>query len=475
MNKFLIGILFFSLSPFVWGQEQANTQLNCLDNKKVEEVLPYFTQFNALKEKSNGKICLENFEEEVDKQSFQILKSLVAFKKLDIQLSAQSNPLVDEQDEMNVVAIKEASWWKYLTDRADKFIIDPPRCFYSRGTVAFVYGDSKSKVINVCPLFFETGLLEQIETLLHEVRHFDGYAHIPCLDGIYKNRGNSCDESILDGGSYAVTIQALVALTKLETTTKEERYLLEAQAIGRLNNNFNKKVKTKITDYAYLSNREGDVYRAEASNLKKLEFVKKLNTPSLIYSSSRDFTLIPLDRTKNITRLDRRFLVNAPDVGRFASQYNDENVRERELYTQFDYYEDSGFLKDGDYYNSCGISNSRLEKNSIENVKFKSMIKLAIESDKNEAYLMDFSGDVYKVNCREGIVATTEIEKTKRKLPKDLVGGISDGQGKAIILNDSGEILRLNLKNNKILPSEIIQRNWISITPHKIYNFFESF
>lgn len=474
MNKFLIGILFLSLSPFVWGDETTNAQLNCLDNKEIEEVLPYFVQFSILKEKSSGKVCLENFEEEVDKQSFQILKSLVAFKKLDIPLSAQFNHPANNEDEMNVGAINESSWWKYLTDRADKFIIDPPRCFYSRGTVAFVYGDSKSKTINICPLFFETSLLEQVETLLHEVRHFDGYAHIPCLDGIYKNRGNSCDESILDGGSYAVTIQVLVALSKLETTTKEERYLLEGLAIGRLNNNFNKKVKTKITDYAYLSNSEGEVYRADINNLRKIELVKKLATPSLVYSSLRDFTLIPLDRTINATRLDRNFSVSAPDIGRFAEKYNNEKISERELYTQFDYYEDSGFLKDGNYYNSCGISNSRLDKNTIEGVKFKSMIKLAIESEKNEAYLMGLSGDVYKVNCREGIVSNTEIGKTKIKFPKDLVGGLSLGQGKALILNDSGEILRLNLKNNKIRPSEIIQRNWISITPHKVYNFFES-
>lgn len=470
MNK-LITLFLFLITLNAWSAEASKSTIDCLSNEDIEEVLPYFEQFKSLKE-SSQKLCLDNLNEESDQQRYYLLKALVRLKKLDVSLSVESK-IKNSDDEMNTQAITTESWWNYLTSRANNFIIDPPRCFYSRGTMAFVYGDSKSKTINICPLFFQANILEQIETLLHEVRHFDGHAHVVCRDGIYKNRGNSCDESILDGGSYAVTIQVLVALSKLETTTEYERYLLESLAVGRVNNNFNKKVKTTVTKYAYLSNDEGELYRADIENLGKLELVKKLETPSLVYSSLRDLTIIPLDRSVDATRLDRKFLVHAPDVGIFASKYNEESIEERRLYNQFNYNEVGGFLKDGAYYNSCGIGSNKAESIELNGVKLRSIVSLKNELGKEDTHIIDSEGSAYKVACISGIVSRTEISKTEIKLPTSLVGGISKSQNDLLILDESGEVLRFNLDKNQIYPTELAQKNWISITPHEVYQIFD--
>ena len=457
-------IFFFFVISFVSLSAEAENL--CLEKSDVEEISQHFHQFKELLE-DDKKLCFNEFDEEqID--LLKLAHSVITLKNL--RVNGQSRRSVS--DELQVKAIGKTNWWTYFKERASSFEINPVRCKYSSGSIAYVFGDKRDGIIYLCPIYFKLDILEQVETLLHEVRHFDGHSHVECSHGRFQYRGKQCDTSIQQKGSYAVTIQALVSFSQLKNINHAQKYLLESLVVGRTLNNFNKKLKVKVTDYAYLANKAGEVYRTDVSSLKKIEFVTKLDAPSMVFSNGTHFTLIPLDRSLEASRVDRKFKIPF-EMGLYARHYNREDVRERELYSLFDYQGD-GLIKDGHFYNSCGAANDKVDLILYGDVKFKSMLNLKVDQDNEISLLIDQNGQGYQQQCdgRSYIYKTT-ITPTSYKFPADMIGGFSDRVHRLVYLNDGGDVLRFQVDNKKIIPTKIPPLDWVSITPYRVFKFFD--
>lgn len=58
-------------------------------------------------------------------------------------------------------------------------------------------------------MFFAESLAVQVSILVHEARHFRGYPHVRCTQGVAAGVEGACDFKYSDGGAYAVGVEYL--------------------------------------------------------------------------------------------------------------------------------------------------------------------------------------------------------------------------------------------------------------------------
>lgn len=441
---------------------------NCLKKSDIKSIESHFLQFKMFTKGSSDDVCIGKG---IDRESFEIVRTVLAIKSI----SSESVYERDVDDDFTLRPIKEKNWWKYLTDRSNRFILNPSYCNNDPSWIAYVNNGIRG-AINLCPPFFKKDAADQIAIMLHEVRHFDGHDHVTCTQGEGNGVRSACDNNIQDGGSYAVEVQVLVKLSELKELTKEDRALSESSAIYQVNNRFNSRPRVKVSDYIYLSNSQGEIHRASLDNLSRPVHVATLNSPAKVFSYlDNQFTIFPLDTSEDAYRVTSDLKSKKSSIGLLARQYNKDNKNERLHYSGVNYGGYIGILKNDVFYTwSCE------DKEFTESVAYRfnvgnliSIFNFKDGTTEDETFILSETGDVYSVKCDE-VISKIVLSKKDYTLPTDIVSGFSIQQDSAFILNQRGELLNLNLKTKEISPTSLPTGDWISATPLRRYKIFES-
>lgn len=460
----LLTLLSLFSSSAAWATNYFDKEETCLQKSDVEAVQSHFTQFKRFTNQSSDKICKG---EGIDSKWFDVLRNVLAMQRLTLTDQLQR----DENDELTLRPIPQKDWWGYFTQRADRFVIEPAYCSSNENIVAYVHFFARGR-INLCPKFFEKGAADQIEVLMHEVRHFDGHSHVTCTQGNENGNRGACDNTINSAGSYAISVQAAVELSFVEQLSDEERLMSEASAIYSVNNKFNSLPTVKSEDYIYLSNSAGEVHRSKASDLSDTQFVTTLDSPARIFSNGSQFTVFPMDPSKMAYRVSKGFEFKVDAIGAFANQYNSEDEHERSLYSGINYFGVGAIAKDDKLYAFCGQNATSLSSFSFEGGAIKSVFNLKPNNGTDENYVLGESGNVYDLKCDN---ETGKFSSTKVDLdfPRDTVDGFSFKNGLAFLLVESGELLSYDFDRDEINSTGLPSDSWQSATPFQVYRVFD--
>lgn len=461
MLKFISFVFINLLVSSAWATNYLNENETCLKTSDLKKIQRNFPQLSNMTNTRRPVVCLEK---DLSKRWFNVARDLLALETL------KNSPIIkrDVRDDFTLSPIVENNWWEYFTKRANRFVFHPEYCDKNPSVIAYVNRNKKG-IINLCNKFFAESLTSQVSILMHEVRHFDGFSHVECTRGAETGSAGACDEKIKDAGSYAVSVQVNVGLSKSNQITEEERALLESLSVYYINNKFNSSPNVRFNEMIYLSNAEGKVYKANARNLGKTIFVAKLKSPAKIYSNSSVMTFFPLNKEEKAYRLTGNFKKEVKEVGAFAKKYNEDSASDRELYTGFSYL-DTGFaLKDNTLYSFCSEDN--LQEFKHADLRAKAAIDL-VGARGLQAYAQNENGDLFAFRC-DLIGKKGTISKTKYNIPMEVLGSVGLKNGSNYILNDKGEFLKINLETREITETKLPLNKWISVTSRDEYVIFE--
>lgn len=105
------------------------------------------------------------------------------------------------------------------------------------GTMAFV--ENQQPTIHICPWINNFDVLTNAGVFIHESRHVDGYPHVLCDHGPYRNSGFACDPSYQTRGSYAAGTEFEVKISRSESVNQATRLLAQGYAITDFMEHFN--------------------------------------------------------------------------------------------------------------------------------------------------------------------------------------------------------------------------------------------
>ncbi len=463
MKTFLTLSTLLLLSAPSWAHNYFSKNETCLSTSDIQSVASHFKQFQAFTASQSGEICKG---EGIDDHWFEVVRSVLALQRLNVNGAIQR----DEDDDLTRRPIQEKDWWGYFIERANDFVVNPAYCSSSPGTVAFVYRFFRGQ-INLCPRFFEMEAGAQIEVLMHEVRHFDGHPHVTCTQGNEAGSPGACDDTILRGGSYAVSAQVSVELAFVDQMSVEERTLSEAAATYTVNNKFNALPKVKTNDYIYLANQAGELYRALVTKLDGLELVAKLKSPAKVHGNGSQLTIFPLDPAERAYRTSRDLKVNVSGIGAFANLYNAQSAEERSLFSAVNYLGLGAIAKQDTLHAFCGKNANGLSQHQVTAGTLKAILALMTGVKETQSILLTEAGEFLQLNCDQdtGAMSTTAVELG---LPTNLVAGLSFKTGEAFLLTDAGELLRADLESRQVSATQLPVSSWISATPIKIHSLF---
>lgn len=446
---FLTALLLTSFSS-VYANE-------CIAKADLQEVAKSFSQFDRYID-GKDKYCSNDIEE----KWFKIAKSLVLLKN-----AAPDEPDTDSDDAMTFKAISEKDWWSYFTRRADTFSIDEG-C--REGVVAYVYRFFRG-TIYLCDLFFEQPISSQASTLMHEVRHFDGYGHVTCTQGNENGMRGACDEKITDRGSYAISLQTLVGLARSEQTPAEEKGALEAEAVYMAFNKYNVVPQVKMENAIVLSNSLGEVYRWVVGKSAKL--IKKLDDAAVVRASGANLTIYPIDTSIDAYRMDGGLTATLDNPGLYAKFYNEDSESERENFKSISYFGTGGLLKGNTLITLCDGGSAELGQTDLSSRgDFVRIINLPKEDSEREydSYLLKTDGSLLKYECRSRTSPVVEFSSTRLSIDTGLniVHSFSIEGDKYALLED-GSLASLDERNKVITASDvsmpISNEDWVSATP----------
>lgn len=452
--------VFFVLSILFTSQAYGQEAVDCVSHNDLKKIAASFSQFDKYV-KNKTQYC----EADMDVEWLKIANSLVVLMN-----TVPDEPAVDNDDALTFKAISEKDWWSYFTKRANKFNLDK-NC--PQNVVAYVMPFWGNGTINLCNLFFDISVSSQASTMMHEVRHFDGHSHVTCTQGNEKGISGACDGQITGKGSYAISVQTLVGMARSKDTKKEEKALLEAEAVYMAFNKFNTVPKVKLNNSIILSNNVGEVYRWTIGQGVKL--VKQLTEASVVLNSSNNMTIYPIDTESDAYRVDRTFEVAVENPGLYAKQYNSETPQDRELYKSISYFGTGGMLKGNDLYTLCNQSTVALGKTNLDSKgQFNAIISMSLdEKDQSrESLLLADNGDLYRFECRDNSSDVVNFQKSDVKMAGGAMGIVDsfgfDGEQYALL--DDGSLTIVSIANSVMnlesLNLPVVNKDWISATPY---------
>jgi hypothetical protein len=439
MTKFLFLLLLSIISFNGYTSEQ------CLNTQKVLEVSMHFRQLVDFIDPELAEIC----PSKVDDKVYQVMRSLVLIKDLKINVELADN-LVDREDALTYQAIEDKNWWDYLTKRANEFNF--ASC--PRGAIAYVQR-GHDQVVNLCAPFFDHSPYEQISVLLHEVRHFDGHGHVTCTRGNERGAVGACDQTIHSKGSYALSVQSMVALLKQKETPDQEKLLLEASAVYMAFNKFNIVPKVKINEVGLISNSNGELYNwtpgLKASKLYQFE------SPVYLRTNTGDFvTLYSKNTEKSAVQVDRRIKLAFQPSGGNELIYNKLDPETRSRFKGASNKANGGILFDNSLITFCKSNSYKINELSESNFEAQAILNLKLSKYGDEqSFLLSKTGDMYQYSCISN--ASSEIKVVKTDLTweyyastiKDtfILNGINYAiaeNGTIFSINITDGVLRLN-------------------------------
>lgn len=458
MNR-IITFIIINLFVFpAWSTNYFDENETCLVRSDLIRIEENFKQLKDITKINKPFICVDK---DISKVWFTIARNLLALETL----KQSSNTKRNVYDDLTIAPITNKNWWEYFVKRVNHFKINSWKC--EPRLLAYVMR-GESKVVNLCSNFFNKSLTSQLSILMHEVRHFDGYDHVTCERGVEEGYSGSCDESIRDGGSYAVSIQAFVGLSRLNSISIQERALLEGSTIYYINNKFNIAPKVKVNEMVYLVNADGKVFKAKLKDLANTTYVTTLKSPAKIYAIDDSlFALFPINKKEKAYRLAKDFKTEIQEIGSFAKKYNSEDARERDLYAGFSYLNDGFFVKGNNVYAYC--SSNEIQEFTFPGLQGKAVVSF-YNGQEIKGYIQHENGDLLSFECDKNDKLRFD---EKYNLPMTIVNGMGAKNGGNYVLNDRGEFLKVNISTRELVKTKLPLNEWISAALKNEYVIFE--
>ncbi|MGE0526118.1 MAG: hypothetical protein AB7G93_05380 [Bdellovibrionales bacterium] len=193
-SRLVLLLLAFGVSGV---HAQSGTPANCVSQSEMREIAQTFRQFRDLAEQ--GEYCLDG------SPTANLVAGILFMRKT--RFAAQMPSSADELFSGRF----SQNWYEYFIGRIDSFDIQDS-C--PKGVGAFVYFFAST--MYVCPMLLTENFtaLDRASVFMHEARHIDGFPHVTCSRGPREGLSGACDESIGEGGSYAVTVETYAQLAR---------------------------------------------------------------------------------------------------------------------------------------------------------------------------------------------------------------------------------------------------------------------
>lgn len=285
-------------------------QDKCLDQNLVNEIQQHINlQTSDLKEFDRCN---------PDTNTYKIFEALSVVRTIQFESNSLGQPFSQN--------ILPNDFWGYFSARAS-LIQDEESC--PKNVLAFVYGFAKDSTVHVCKELYDDRItvFERAETMLHEVRHFEGYTHVTCTRGPRNGDQGACDESVDEKGSYAVTVESLTKMAlKAKGLARTQRAMLSVLALTYANETFNKPIEARDLAAFYLvgADNKGYIYSD-----KGLVEVANLGDVKVISRNSA-LAVFPNDKSDAYTAdTFSQSLDPSPAMGAFSMEYNSTPVAQR--------------------------------------------------------------------------------------------------------------------------------------------------
>ncbi len=275
----------------------------CLDSGLIQQIQ---SKVNLKTKDFNGfDACQPNTN------TYKIYQALSLVRTIQFDASSLAKPF--NQD------ILPNDFWTYFTGRVTT-VQDEATC--PTNVLAFVYGGRNDGIVHLCPDLYknEITLFERAETMLHEARHFEGYAHVTCSRGPRNGQSGACDDSVGEVGSYAVTVETLTKMAiSMKDLASTQRTMVKVLALTYANEVFNEPIRARDLSAFYLitDDNRGMIY----SDLGAVQ-VATLSGSHLISRGSA-LAVFPDDKSDAYTaNVFSPSLQASPAMGSFSAKYN---------------------------------------------------------------------------------------------------------------------------------------------------------
>jgi hypothetical protein len=300
----MIGLIFSS------GVAQAQATDSCLDQKLVDEIRQSLQLQTADLDKFDR--CNPNTN------TYKLLEALILAKTITFEQNDLGKPFNQN--------ILPNDFWGYFSQRA-RVVVDETSC--KTGVLAFVYGFAGDGVVHICPESYTDRItkFERAETMLHEVRHFEGYGHVTCTRGPRDGQAGACDDSIDENGSYAVTVESLTKMAlKAKNLPRMQRTMVSILALTYANETFNTPIQARDLTAFYLVGNDGKGYIYSDKGLVE---VANLGADKVI-SRTNALAVFPADKSNAYTaNVFEPSLDKSPAMGMFSAEYNSLPIASR--------------------------------------------------------------------------------------------------------------------------------------------------
>jgi hypothetical protein len=320
----------------------------------------------------------------------------------------------------------------------------------------------------------------QASVMMHEVRHFDGHAHVTCAQGMEEGNQGACDNNIQDKGSYAISVQTLVGMARAENVNVGDKSLLEAEAIYMAFNKFNTVPRLRLNKSIILSSQSGEVFQWQLQD-DKMDRLGQLAEPAMVLRSGGTLTVYPLDPQSDAYRQDVALETNVENPGLYAKHYNSEAPLERARYRSISYFGAGGLLKDNTLINLCDTKDLTLgntDLNPYGNVQALMSLSKDAADQFRDSYILNDEGELYRYECVDNDSQEVAIEPSPFRLINgaDKVVRSFGLEGVQYFLLDTGALSAAQFQGNNIVLQDIempvANQGWVSATPFSLPEVF---
>lgn len=451
-----------ALAMTVLGFTSAYAQdaaLPCISSVDLSEVGKSFAQIAALEKPGKTEYC----EADLGPQWYQIANSLVTLKNI-----KPNEPNEVSTDAFTYKAINENNWWLYFIKRAKSFSM-PTKC--PENAVAFVIPFLNNGEVNLCEPFFTETPSSQASTLMHEVRHFDGFGHVTCIQGLDAGSPGACDDDILDKGSYAISAQTLVSMARSQETSPTERAQLEAEAVFTVFNRFNAVPQTEIHHSVIMSNTSGEVYKWSVND-GSMQLMANLEQAARVYAGfNENMTIYPLDSSVDAYRFDSTFKTKVESIGLYAVDYNTLTPDVRASVQSISYLGTGGLLSKNVITTTCGEGLLKLDMSTHGD--FARIINLSsgVADSDYTSFAMTTTGELFTYKCNREVPGTIDVEKVSLTVDASLttMKDLFEINDKMYALLQNGVLAEVAIVSDKIVTVgsklPFANKNWVSVSP----------
>ncbi len=355
---------------------------------------------------------------------YQTLAGLVL-----MDLMGELNETNDKYDQ----AIIGKNPFDYFSSRATKIVIESS-CHQA---LAYVRPQLSKSTVHVCPGIEDAGALYIGAIMVHEVRHFDDFDHVPC-SGPHNRGVLACDSKYAEQGAYAVSTEFLVKVSRTPNLEPSIRKQARSKAITEFIQRFNSR-PFDIEEGVALLNDRNKLYFYDG---EKPVQVGSSPGKDYVMISSDDFVTFAGAKKKERLKFDYRESYDKDDFGykpRYLEGLTAKEIpkfRDQSLYGKF------ACTLFSDQLRCISSDLKEVERVDIPSKSAVSFIYSELSGivESEQLYVVDKSGTLYFVpKTWEELKETSSLRVSETRLSLISIGPWGDAS--EIVVQQDGRVM----------------------------------